>query len=284
MIYDETLGLEDRARYYDKAGALIDMIQSHLLQVLAVLAMEPPSTLGAARPARCEGRWCCARRGCGTTTRSQSSRRARYTAGTIDGKKLPAYVDEARGRPVARDRDARRGHLPDRHLALGGRAVHASLGQGARGAAARDRDHLHAGAARADRPAAARTEPTQLRLMFAPDSMSLELNINGTGRPVRARARDARRPSSGRAQLLAYGEVLAGILDGDPSLSVRGDTAVECWRIVEPVLKAWRDGQGAAGRVPGGLGGPEGLGRARLSALRGRLLATRRVRPRSGAR
>src|SRR3546814_14003011 len=43
--YDETLGLEGRAGYYDHAGALIDMIQSHLLQVLAILAMEPPATL-----------------------------------------------------------------------------------------------------------------------------------------------------------------------------------------------------------------------------------------------
>src|SRR6195952_1412065 len=45
IIYDEQLALEGRARYYDTAGALVDMIQSHLLQVMAVVAMEPPSTL-----------------------------------------------------------------------------------------------------------------------------------------------------------------------------------------------------------------------------------------------
>jgi glucose-6-phosphate 1-dehydrogenase len=48
ISYDETLGLEGRAGYYDHAGALVDMIQSHLLQVLAVIAMEPPSTLDSA--------------------------------------------------------------------------------------------------------------------------------------------------------------------------------------------------------------------------------------------
>ena len=54
--YDEALALEGRAGYYDRAGALTDMIQSHLLQVLAVLAMDPPSTLGAVhRLPRCEG-------------------------------------------------------------------------------------------------------------------------------------------------------------------------------------------------------------------------------------
>ena len=42
------------------------------------------------------------------------------------------------------------------------------------------------------------------------------------------------------SDLLPYGEVLEGVLAGDPLLSVRGDTAEECWRIVEPVLKAWQ--------------------------------------------
>ena len=47
------------------------------------------------------------------------------------------------------------------------------------------------------------------------------------------------------SDLLPYGEVLEGVLTGDPLLSVRGDTAEECWRIVEPVLQAW-----AGGAVP----------------------------------
>src|SRR3712207_2485652 len=45
ITYDEDLGLEGRAAYYDSAGALVDMIQSHLLQVLAVFAMEPPASI-----------------------------------------------------------------------------------------------------------------------------------------------------------------------------------------------------------------------------------------------
>ena len=41
IVYDETLGLEGRAGYYDGTGALRDMIQSHLLAVLALVAMDP---------------------------------------------------------------------------------------------------------------------------------------------------------------------------------------------------------------------------------------------------
>src|ERR1019366_2045724 len=43
----ETLGVEGRAGYYDTAGALRDMVQNHILQLLCLTAMEPPTSLGA---------------------------------------------------------------------------------------------------------------------------------------------------------------------------------------------------------------------------------------------
>ena len=48
--------------------------------------------------------------------------------------------------------------------------------------------------------------------------------------------------------LLPYGQVLRGILDGDPLLSVRADMAEECWRIFEPVLRALAEGRGSGPR------------------------------------
>jgi glucose-6-phosphate 1-dehydrogenase len=46
IVWDESLALEGRAGYYDGAGALKDMVQNHLLQVLCLVAMEPPLSLG----------------------------------------------------------------------------------------------------------------------------------------------------------------------------------------------------------------------------------------------
>jgi glucose-6-phosphate 1-dehydrogenase len=57
-------------------------------------------------------------------------------------------------------------------------------------------------------------------------------------------------------RLPAYGEVLAGMLDGDPLLSVRGDTAEECWRIVDPVLAAWRSNSVPMEEYAAGSSGP----------------------------
>jgi glucose-6-phosphate 1-dehydrogenase len=55
-----------------------------------------------------------------------------------------------------------------------------------------------------------------------------------------------------------YGEVLGGILDGDPLLSIRGDVAEECWRIVGPVLQAWREGRVPLEPYAAGSAGPDG--------------------------
>jgi glucose-6-phosphate 1-dehydrogenase len=46
------------------------------------------------------------------------------------------------------------------------------------------------------------------------------------------------------------------VLDDDPSLSIRGDTAERCWRIVEPVLAAWRAGTVPLADYPAGSDGP----------------------------
>ncbi|MDP9134099.1 MAG: glucose-6-phosphate dehydrogenase, partial [Actinomycetota bacterium] len=93
IVFDETLGLEGRAGYYEDTGALIDMIQSHLLQVMSVVAMEPPSTIGE-RDVR-DAKAAILR---ATKVRDgdpvANSYRARYTAGEVDGRQLSSYVDE----------------------------------------------------------------------------------------------------------------------------------------------------------------------------------------------
>ena len=90
----ESLTLEGRASYYDGAGAMKDMIQNHLMEVMALVLMEQPSRIdaGSFRGARVEALRSVA------TPRPERMRaetvRARYTPGTIGERKVPAYVDE----------------------------------------------------------------------------------------------------------------------------------------------------------------------------------------------
>lgn len=90
----ETLGVEERARYYDKSGAIRDMVQNHMLQIVSLLAMEPPirlttdeirsekvKVLRALRPV--EGK-----------AVHDYFVRGQYGEGIMDGTKVPAYRDE----------------------------------------------------------------------------------------------------------------------------------------------------------------------------------------------
>jgi D-3-phosphoglycerate dehydrogenase / 2-oxoglutarate reductase len=94
IIWEESLALEGRAGYYDGVGALKDMLQNHLLQLLCLVAMEPPVTLGE-RDLR--DRKVDVLRSIRPITDADvaaRTRRARYGAGTSRGRAVPAYADE----------------------------------------------------------------------------------------------------------------------------------------------------------------------------------------------
>ena len=91
ILYDETVTLEDRAGYYDRNGALRDMIQSHLLQIMALIAIEPLASVGERDLRDAIGQ---VLRAASVVDPVEHSRRARYTAGDIDGREVPDYVAE----------------------------------------------------------------------------------------------------------------------------------------------------------------------------------------------
>jgi glucose-6-phosphate 1-dehydrogenase len=95
-----------------------------------------------------------------------------------------------------------------------------------------------------------------LRFSLGPDRMELELNVNGGDDPWELE-RATLEADLGPGALKAYGEVLSGILDADAALSVRGDAAEQSWRIVDPVLAAWRAGEVPLDEYPAGSLGPE---------------------------
>src|SRR5699024_6564399 len=93
ITYDEALALEGRAGYYDNAGALVDMIQSHLLQVMAVVAMEPPAQITDRDMRDAKSAVLRATRLWGGDV-STATKRGQYTSGEINGRVIPNYGDE----------------------------------------------------------------------------------------------------------------------------------------------------------------------------------------------
>lgn len=95
-----------------------------------------------------------------------------------------------------------------------------------------------------------------LRFSLGPDRLSLELSVNGGEDPFALR-RATLGADLGLGAVRAYAEVLAAVLDGDVALSVRGDAAEQCWRIIEPVRDAWRRGDVPLEDYAAGSDGPE---------------------------
>ena len=96
----ETVGLEGRGDYYDGAGALRDMVQNHMLQLLALVAMEPPSDFNATAVRDEKVKVLRALRPIGAADAEQSTVTGQYARGAIDGEPVPGY-DEEIGRDSA---------------------------------------------------------------------------------------------------------------------------------------------------------------------------------------
>jgi glucose-6-phosphate 1-dehydrogenase len=262
ITWYESLGLEGRASYYDRAGALRDMIQNHLLQMLTLVAMEPPRSVTERdlRDRKVEALRAVAPPA--PEDMAKATRRARYTAGTVGSKELPAYAD-AEGVDPERGTETfaevtfrvwnwRWAGTPFR-LRTG-----KAIGNERREIAVHFRSVPH-------EPFDDRDRPNVLRFRLSPDAISLHLNMNGEGDPfdLEQVALDTEFPTQ---ELPPYSLLLKEILEGDATLSIRGDEAEELWRIVEPVLQAWERDEVPLEEYAAGSGGPTG---ARVSAQAG---------------
>jgi glucose-6-phosphate 1-dehydrogenase len=254
IVWEETVALEGRGGYYDDTGALRDMIQNHLLQLLCFLAMDRPDGLGDGplRDAKVEVLRA-VRQLDGDELRRHTSR-ARYRAGTIGDEEVPDYAAEPGVDPARQtetfadvtlfiDNDRWRG-VPFRLLT--GKAM------------AHDRremiisfrpvDRLPFG--QADEPG-----PNVLTLGMDPDRLAVDLALNGGGDPFcldPARIEMQLAPQS----LSAYARLLLDALEGDLTLAIRDDEAEECWRIVAPIVDAWARGEVPLDEYRAGSAGP----------------------------
>jgi len=94
----ETVGLEGRTGFYDDTGALRDMVQNHLLQLVSLIAMEPPTSFDAASVRNEKVKVLRALRPIGRDEVTTHSAIGQYEAGTIDGATVSGYGDDL-GKP-----------------------------------------------------------------------------------------------------------------------------------------------------------------------------------------
>lgn len=237
ITWDETLTLEGRAGYYDRAGALRDMLANHLLQILCLLAMEPPPTFGE-RDLR-DARYGVLRAIAtpdGDTIRRDTIR-ARYTAGTVGDRDVPDYVAEDGVDPQRGIETFAQVTLPVRNWRWAGVPFTLRSGKAQREDRAEALIHLR------QVPHTAFADyrdcrPNVIRIGLDPPSLSAHININD-GTELVGLEPVALHTSLPAPPLPAYASLIRDVLAGDATLAVRGDEAEEAWRIMQPIVDAW---------------------------------------------
>ncbi len=239
----ESVGLESRAGYYDKAGALRDMVQNHILQLLCLVAMEVPSVdergSGARRKAESA-----ARAEADHTRQCRKADRARPVQGRRFCRRRGQGLPRGTGRRRFQHRDLRRHQGRDQQLALGRRALLHPHRQALAGRMSEIVITFKPIPHSIFDEAAGRIEANQLIIRLQPDEgvkQSLMIKDPGPGgmrlRNVSldmtfAEAFDARNAD-------AYERLLLDVIRNNQTLFMRRDEVEAAWRWVDPILKSW---------------------------------------------
>lgn len=240
FVYDETLALEGRAKFYDATGAARDMLQSHLLQTMARSLADPADgTNGAAvilAATRLHG------------DVVDAARRARYTAGDIEGHSLPDYasedeVDPSRGTET----------LAEVRLTVDTddwRGVPITLRSGK--AIGDPRQEITV-----QYRSVGDAKGTTLRLHFEDDSVLMEVNV------ADPRIHDSLQRATFHTNLVpsrlsAYGRVVRGLVKRDGATELHAESPVRAWEILQPVFNAFGNDDVPLEEYPAGSSGPKG--------------------------
>jgi glucose-6-phosphate 1-dehydrogenase len=266
----ETLGVGSRGDFYDKTGALRDMVQNHALQLLTMLAMEPPSSNDAEAISSEKLKVLRSLRPFTPESVARDVVRGQYRAGAIAGQAVPGYLDEVKVPPGSRCETfvALRTEVQNWRWA----GVPFYLRTGKR-LASRDaqvvvnfRDVPH--------PIFAGTrQANKLVIKLQPED-GLELHLLAAKGSAGPGGADTLSPVSldldfdkafATERVGGYERLLLDALAGRLSLFVRSDEQEQAWRWVEPILDAWEGESTGPRPYMAGSWGP-----AAASALVGR--------------
>jgi glucose-6-phosphate 1-dehydrogenase len=257
----ETVGLEGRGGYYDRSGALRDMVQNHMLQLMCLIAMEPPVSLNADRVRDEKLKVLRALRPYESHEAATLSVRGQYTQGAIDGRPVPGYLADLGANEPSRTESfvalkaeictwrwanvpfyLRTGkRLPKKvsEIVVQFRALPFSIFP-------------------AD---AAEWSPNRLIIRLQPEEgMRLEmmtkdpgpggLRLSPTGLDIQfEQTFGVRFPD-------AYERLLMDTVRGDPTLFMRRDEVEAAWSWVEPIIEAWESRPDHPRAYPAGSWGP----------------------------
>lgn len=262
ITHSETLGVGGRAGYYDGAGALRDMIQSHLLQLLALVAMEPPVSMSPEHMRDEKVKVLKSIRPVTQNAVHAHAFRGQYTSGTIDGKVVPGYLEETGVAPESVTETYAAMKLFIDNWRWAGVPFYVRTGK-------RLQENSSAICIRFKNPPKEllrskshdSSHPNWLLLGIQPnDCMRIEMQVKVPGLDLNTRSisLDATYREEEDAEYDAYEGLLLDVMRGDYSLFLRFDEVEWAWRVVDPILKVWSMERNFINTYAAGTWGPRG--------------------------
>jgi len=239
----ETVGVENRASFYEETGALRDMVANHLLQLLALTAMEPPvafdpdsvreqkvQVFRSIRPMRVEDV-------------ARFTIRGQYGPGVIDGKRVPGYRQEPGVSPISTTETYAGVKFQIENWRWAGVPFYIRTGKRLARNLTEIRVHLKPTPQALFAGTSSRIAPNVITIRIQPDEgieIAFDAKRPGTHlRTVTVQANFCYQTSFGSRGPVAYETLLLDSMRGDATLFTRRDEVEAEWRIITPIEEAW---------------------------------------------
>ena len=256
----ETVGLEDRAEYYDRAGALRDMVQNHLLQLLCLVCIEPPNHMDADALRDEKLKVLRALKPLPEEEMERLTVRGQYRAGAVNGEAVDGYLEDlGRDNSTTETFVALKAEVDNWRWAGVPFYLRTGKRMGRRLSEIviqfRQVPHSIFG------PEAGRLHANQLVIRVQPEEgieQMLMIKDPGPGGmrlnyvPLDMSFQDVfnvRNPD-------AYERLILDVIRGNQTLFMRRDEVEEAWRWVDPILEAWERRKQPVLGYPAGTSGP----------------------------
>lgn len=242
----ETVGVEQRGRFYEHTGALRDMVPNHVFQLVAMTAMEAPNSLGADAVRAEKAKAIDAIRVCAPDQVDCMAVRGQYGEGEIDGKQVPAYREEADVSPQSVVETYVALKLSIENWRWSGVPFYIRTGK----RLARRKSQIAIRFKDAPCPffrntAVRSPAPNWLLIRIQPDEgIALEFGAKIPGPQMRlgdVRMDFKYQDYFGAAPATGYETLIYDVMIGDATLFQRADNIEAGWRVVQPVLDHWAE-------------------------------------------
>src|ERR1700736_2944857 len=237
----ETLGVERRGGFYETAGALRDMIQSHVLQLTSLTAVEPPASFDANAVRNEKLKVLQSIRPFDLQMVAQAVVRGQYAPGKVNGKPVSGYRDEPGVNPASKTETFVAAKLLIDNWRWAGVPFYLRTGKRLNKRSTEIMIQFRCAPHMVFRDRA--IEPNRLILNIQPDEgISVSFGAKRPGTEMRignVTMNFCYREASGEATRSAYATLVNDCVRGDATLFDRGDSVEAAWALVEPILDVW---------------------------------------------